>query len=47
MDVAVDGVGKPLVVELNSLLNSGLYATDPRLVVKALVAQHERLTVRR
>jgi hypothetical protein len=38
IDVAVDDYDRPLVVELNGLLNSGLYASDPCLVVAALKA---------
>jgi hypothetical protein len=39
LDVATDGdTGEPFIVELNGLLNSGLFATDPREVTKALVA---------
>lgn len=38
LDVATDAVtGDPLVIELNGLLNSGLYASDPTLVTKGLV----------
>lgn len=38
MDVATDSAtGEPLVIELNGLLNSGLYASDPTLVTKGLV----------
>lgn len=40
LDVALGRSGKPLVVEINSLLNSGLYASDPRLVVRALARVH-------
>ena len=35
LDVAA-GVDGPLVVELNSLLNSGLYASQPAAVIAAL-----------
>lgn len=39
LDVATHGVtGEPLVVETNGLTNSGLYATHPRLVARALLA---------
>jgi hypothetical protein len=36
IDVALGPDGKPLIVELNSLLNSGLYASRPELVARAL-----------
>lgn len=39
MDVAIGADGMPLIVELNSLLNSGLYASDPRLVTAAMAAR--------
>lgn len=35
LDVAM-GVQGPLVIELNGLLNSGLYASDPKIMVKAI-----------
>ena len=38
IDVALDDAGRPLVVEFNGLLNSGLYASDPRAVTVALAA---------
>lgn len=37
IDVALGPDGNPLIVELNSLLNSGLYASRPGLVSRALV----------
>lgn len=37
IDVALGPDGAPLIVELNSLLNSGLYASRPGLVSRALV----------
>lgn len=37
LDVALGADGQPLVVELNGLLNSGLYASDTRAVVRALM----------
>lgn len=38
LDVATDGAtGEPLIVELNGLLNSGLFASDPTYVTKELV----------
>lgn len=36
LDVAIGPAEQPLVIERNGLLNSGLYASDPRLVTKAL-----------
>lgn len=39
IDVALDADGQPLIVELNSLLNSGLYASQPDLVTEALAAR--------
>lgn len=38
IDVALNSDGMPLVIELNPLLNAGLYASDPRHVARALVA---------
>lgn len=38
LDVALDGAGHPLVVELNGLLNAGLYASNPYRVAAALTA---------
>lgn len=38
LDVAFDAAGEPLIVELNALLNSGLYALDVDLVFRALDA---------
>jgi hypothetical protein len=38
IDVALGPGGEPLIVELNSLLNAGLYASRPELVTRALVA---------
>lgn len=37
LDVAVGHDGRPLVVEMNGLRNSGLYACDPAPVVAALI----------
>jgi hypothetical protein len=37
LDVALDSAGNPLIVELNALLNSGLYASDPRIMYRALI----------
>lgn len=43
IDVAVDrGTGRPVVIELNDLPNSGLYASDPWLVATALVDARDR-----
>ena len=39
IDVALDMNGSPLVVELNPITNSGLYASDPVAVTEALVAR--------
>jgi hypothetical protein len=39
LDVALAPTGDYLIIELNGLLNSGLYASDPRLVTGALAAQ--------
>lgn len=38
IDVAIGPDGEPLIVELNSLLNAGLYASRPDLVTRAMVA---------
>lgn len=38
IDVALGPDGNPLIVELNSLLNSGLYASQPARVTEAMVA---------
>lgn len=39
LDVATDGdTGEPIIVELNGLLNSGLFASDPLHVTKRLVS---------
>ena len=38
MDLAFGPDQKPLVIELNGMLNSGLYATDPLAVTRALAA---------
>lgn len=38
IDVALGADGKPIIVELNSLLNAGLYASRPELVTRAMVA---------
>lgn len=43
IDVALGPDGKPLVVELNSLLNSGLYASRPELVTAAMAAERNRV----
>lgn len=38
LDVATDGAtGEPLIVELNGLLNSGLFASDPTYATRGLV----------
>lgn len=43
IDVAVDRTsGRPVVVELNDLPNSGLYASDPWLVATALIDARDR-----
>ncbi|MET1154190.1 ATP-grasp domain-containing protein [Arthrobacter sp.] len=39
IDVALGADGEPLIVELNSLLNSGLYASQPSRVTEALAAR--------
>jgi hypothetical protein len=39
LDVAIDADGQPLVIEMNSLLNSGLYASAPSLVTSAIAAR--------
>lgn len=38
IDVALGLGGKPLIVELNSLLNAGLYASQPELVTRAMAS---------
>lgn len=38
IDVALGPDGEPLIVELNSLLNAGLYASQPERVTRAMVA---------
>lgn len=38
LDVAVGADSRPLVVELNSMLNSGFYASSPRLVTAAMIS---------
>lgn len=38
IDVALGADGNPLIVELNSLLNAGLYASQPSRVTEAMVA---------
>jgi hypothetical protein len=38
IDVALGPDGNPLIVELNSLLNAGLYASQPQRVTEAMVA---------
>lgn len=45
IDVALGADGQPLIVELNSLLNSGLYASQPARVTEAMAAM-EREQVR-
>ena len=43
IDVAIDAAtGQPVVVELNTLPNSGLYASDPWAVARALVQAADR-----
>lgn len=38
LDVAPDGdIGESFIVELNGLLNSGLFASNPQLVTEGLV----------
>jgi hypothetical protein len=39
IDVALSANGEPLVVELNPLLNSGLYASQPVRVTQAMAAR--------
>ncbi|GAA4034545.1 hypothetical protein GCM10023063_18290 [Arthrobacter methylotrophus] len=39
IDVALGPGGKPLIVELNSLLNAGLYASQPIRVTEAMAAR--------
>lgn len=39
IDLAIAADGRPVVIELNGLLNAGLYATDPVLVTRALAAR--------
>jgi hypothetical protein len=46
LDVAIGSDGQPLVIELNSLLNSGLYASDTALVTAALRDDHARFSPR-
>lgn len=36
LDIALSDTGEPMVIEMNGLLNSGLYATQPALVAEAL-----------
>lgn len=43
IDVALGPGGKPLVVELNSLLNAGLYASEPARVTEAMAAREPGL----
>lgn len=38
LDVAMGPSGEPLVVELNGMLNAGLYAVNPVLITRALAA---------
>jgi hypothetical protein len=40
LDMALDGAGRPLVVEVNGIRNSGLYASDPVAVIAALQERH-------
>lgn len=42
IDVALGADDRPLVIELNGYLNAGLFASQPRLVTKALVAARAR-----
>ena len=43
IDVAIDAAADiPVVIELNELPNSGLYASDPWLVAAALVGARDR-----
>jgi hypothetical protein len=44
IDVALSPDGQPLIVELNSLLNSGLYASQPGLVTAAMAAGDRAVT---
>jgi hypothetical protein len=39
VDVAMNSEGEPIIVEFNSLLNSGLYASDQKKVVQALLSK--------
>jgi hypothetical protein len=39
IDVAMGADGQPLIIELNSLLNSGLYASQPTRVTEAMAAR--------
>ena len=39
IDLAIADDGRPVVIELNGLLNAGLYATDPLLVTQAMAAR--------
>ncbi|ACL41946.1 hypothetical protein Achl_3995 (plasmid) [Pseudarthrobacter chlorophenolicus A6] len=45
IDVALDAEGKPLIVELNSLLNSGLYASQPVRVTEAMAGRERELVL--
>lgn len=45
IDVALGANGEPLIVELNSLLNSGLYASQPGQVTAAMAAREKSLAV--
>lgn len=43
IDVAMDADEEPLIIELNSLLNSGLYASQPSRVTEAMAAREREL----
>ncbi|QOT19325.1 hypothetical protein [Paenarthrobacter sp. YJN-5] len=43
IDVALGPGEKPLIVELNSLLNAGLYASEPGRVAEAMAARERGL----
>jgi hypothetical protein len=43
IDVAMDAsTGKPVVIELNAMSNSGLYASDPWIVAEKLITARDR-----
>lgn len=44
IDVALGPEGRPLIVELNSLLNAGLYASRPEVVARALALESRERT---